>query len=261
MKKHPVLFFYILAFGLSWLGWAPQVAGSRGIAPFDHPAFALGLLLAALGPAIAALIVAGASEGRAGLKALLAPLLAWRVHPAWYLLALVGPVALFAGATLIDAARSGSYAGFKTLVPWYGILTALLTNLLLNVWEEIGWRGFAQQRLQARLQPLAAATLVGLLWGLWHLPLFFVRGHPFAGEPYLPWLLGIVAEAILYAWLYNGARGSLLIVTLFHAAINTVGGVAGASYLGVTVAACVAAAAVVVLVGRSLAYQRSAPPL
>lgn len=256
MKKHPLAAFYLLAFALSWLGWAPHLAGSRGIAPFDHPAFSLTYLLAGLGPAIAAVAVAAASEGRQGVRQLLAPLLAWRVRWVWYLAALTGPVLLFAGATLLDALRSGVPAATKPIGPWSGVLVALLGNVLMNVWEEIGWRGFALPRLQARSQALAAACIAGVLWGLWHLPLFFIQGHPFASEPYLPWLLGIVAESILYTWLYNGARGSLLIVTLFHAAINTVGGVAYAgSYLGVTVAACVLAAAVVVGAGRSLGHR------
>ena|GEM_PF-3364559 len=64
----------------------------------------------------------------------------------------------------------------------------------------------------------------------------------FYSEPFGPWLLGIAAQSILYAWLYNRAQGSLLLVSLFHAAINTVGGVLySGSYLAVTISSCLAA--------------------
>ena len=74
MKRHAVLCFYALALGLSWLGWAPMVAASYGIAPFTHPLFQVLLILPAVGPLLAAVIVTGAGQGRAGVKGLLAGL-------------------------------------------------------------------------------------------------------------------------------------------------------------------------------------------
>jgi len=259
-RKHAVWLFYVLALVISWIGWAPQVAASRGVAPFTHPVFGLGYLLAGLGPALAAVIVVAWSEGRAGLKRLLAPLWAWRVEPGWYLVALLGPVVLFACATLVDSARAGRFIGWILVAPWYGVLLTLLTSLLSNVWEEIGWRGFALPRLQATYTSLMAALIVGVGWAIWHLPLSWIQGHPFGREPLLAWALGILAESVLYAWLYNRTGGSLLIVALFHAAINTVGGLAyGGSYLGVTIAAWVLAAILVAITGPSLAARRAKP--
>ncbi|GIV98818.1 hypothetical protein [Roseiflexus sp.] len=71
MKKHSVVWFYILAFAISWLGWLPMVAGSRGISPFDSPVFQILLILPALGPALAAIIATAASDGKAGINLLL----------------------------------------------------------------------------------------------------------------------------------------------------------------------------------------------
>lgn len=252
-KRYPVLSFYILAFALSWLGLVPAVAGSYGIAPFDQPAFGLYFgLFFTTGPAIAAVVVAGVTSGKKGVRNLFTPLLVWRVNFVWYLMALLGPILLFAGATLVDSVRTGAFIGLKAISPWYGMLLFLVPQLFVNVWEEIGWRGFALPRLQSRYHALTAALVVGVLWGLWHLPLFWIVGNPQSREPFITFLIGIVAQSILYTWLYNSSKGSLLIVSLFHAAINIVGGSAYAgSQLGMTVVSCLAAIILVFVVESS----------
>jgi uncharacterized protein len=235
--RHPVLAYGLLACALAWLGWAPQILGSRGIPPFDHPAFAFANLLAGLSPTVAALVVLGATEERAAIKALLLPLVRWRVSIWWYMIALLGPVALFAIASLVDTIRTGGWVGVQPSVAAPAMIAALAANVAINIWEEIGWRGYALPYLQERHGPLAAALLVGALWAVWHLPLFLVAGHPFAAEPAWRWLVGILGASVIYAWVWNGARRSLLVVTLLHASINTVGGLLyNGSYLGVTLA-------------------------
>lgn len=89
--------------------------------------------------------------------------------------------------------------------------------------EELGWRGFALPRLQARMSALSASLILGLLWALWHLPLYLTAGHPLS-EVFFGWfLLSILADAILFTWIFNNTRGSLLVVLLFHASIATSG--------------------------------------
>lgn len=242
IKKHPLASFYILAFLFSWIGWAPHVAGSRGIAPFTHPAFRLTLLLAGGGPALAATAVTYIMDGKDGLLALYRPLKQWRVSWRWYGAALLGPVLIFGSAAVLPAVWSGTAVPLNVSSLWYAFIFLLISNLLINVWEEVGWRGFALPRWQHRYNALLSALIVGLLWGLWHLPLFFVIGHPFNSEPFTPWLVGVMADSVIYSWLYNSTGGSLFIVTLFHAATNAVGAqFYTGSHLAVTVVVILAA--------------------
>lgn len=243
-----VLRYFTLACAISWLGWLPQILGSRGIAPFDLPLFQLFLLLAAAGPLVAAILVArGLAPG--GGRWLLAPLGAWRARERWLAIAIALPLLLFALAALID--RGGRGLALETSPRLLGLVPLLLVNLIQNGMEEIGWRGFALPQLQRATTPLVASLLVGLMWGVWHLPLFFIVGHPFQSEPFLLWLPGVVAQALIYTWLYNGARGSLLTVTLFHAMINTVGALLYVGSLGaVTVASLLVAGGLLVSPAR-----------
>ncbi len=88
--------------------------------------------------------------------------------------------------------------------------------------EEAGWRGFALPRLQSRFSPMIASIILGSLWGVWHLPLHVMDVGLYGGNPWGA-LIRImdIPRAILFTWLYNRAKGNLLIVMLFHAATNT----------------------------------------
>ncbi|HVH95210.1 MAG TPA: CPBP family intramembrane glutamic endopeptidase, partial [Nocardioidaceae bacterium] len=86
--------------------------------------------------------------------------------------------------------------------------------------EELGWRGFALPRLQARRSALTASLIVGAVWGTYHFPLFLLGSpvRPFA--LFLPFALSCTIMSIFYTWMYNGTGGSLLIAVLLHAATN-----------------------------------------
>lgn len=251
MSKHPLLWFYVLAFGISWLGWVPVAVGSHGIAPFDRPEFQFLLILPALGPALAALIVTWASLGRERAGDLFKALIQWRVGWFWILVAVFGPLVLLAagraltglfGFPVTSAAPQGD------LIPL--AVSALVMSLFSNPWEEVGWRGFALPRLQKRYTALSSTLVVGGLWGLWHLPLFFWIGNPFSEHPFLPWFIGTVASAFLYTWIYNSTRGSLFPVTLFHIALNTWGVVIfGVSVIALAIVEVLAALVILMAFG------------
>lgn len=225
MKRHPLLWFYLLAFLISWLGWAPSVAASRGMTAFAHPAFQALLLLPALGPTIAAVVVTWVTEGRGGVRALMVRLVRWRVGGLWYVVALLIPPLLHLGARGVDLVLGLSTSPTSTTAPTGPLLISfIILSLLSNPWEEVGWRGFALPRLQSRSNALVATLVVGSLWGVWHLPLFLWAGGPMAAHPFVPWLVGVIGESFVYTWLYNETRGSLLIVSLYH----IVGNVSGA---------------------------------
>jgi uncharacterized protein len=174
-------------------------------------------------------------DGAAGVRRLLKSCVRWRVGVRWYVLALVVVPALILVALLVPP---GGVSGFREPVPLLVLsyVPALAIILLVGgpLAEEPGWRGFALPRLQRRLGPLAGSVVLGMLWGLWHLPLFiFVPGYNGAGTgpvgiavPFAVFVGGETGLAVIFTWLFNNARGSVLLTLLLHASANTATGVA-----------------------------------
>jgi uncharacterized protein len=251
MKKHPVLCFYILAFAISWLGWVPLALGSHGIAPFDNPYFQILLIFPVLGPTLAAVIVSVTLHGKTGFRDLFKAFIQWRVGIVWYAIVLLGPTILFFAAQLITR-----LFGLPTIhSEQQGIsffIMVLVSSLVANLWEEAGWRGFALPRLQKQYSALLASLVVGILWGLWHLPLFFWVGGSMSNYPFVPWFIGLLANAFLFTWLYNSTKGSLLLVALFHIALNTAGGlISGVSTIASAIVTSIVAILVIAIFGRT----------
>lgn len=122
------------------------------------------------------------------------------------------------GATLVGLGLLlGSPAQVGVLVPVGALAGALLLNT--GEWlitEETAWRGYALPRLRRRFDPLAASAVLGLLWGLWHLPLFFIPGSFQSSIPFVGFLVSALATSVIIGWVFNRARGSVLVVALFH---------------------------------------------
>jgi membrane protease YdiL (CAAX protease family) len=258
MKKHPLVGFYLLAFGITWVGMVPGALGSHGIAPFDRPWFQVLTIFYAVGPALAALIVSRLADGKTGLQELFHGLMRWRVGPGWYLVSVLGPFVLFVVAQIITKRlglsvipRGMPVAAFPAVILVFAI------SLFANTCEEIGWRGFALPRLQKRFNALMATLVVGVLWGLWHLPLFLWLGQPMSESP-IALFISMVANAFILTWIYNSTQGSIALVALFHFAGNvfgaTVSGVSPVAYALVNVV--VAITLLAVLGGENLSRRQ-----
>ncbi len=225
MKKHPVLWFYILAFLFSWLGWIPQTLQARGLFPLDHPLLTiLFTLLGGGGPTFAALIMASIVDGKDGPGKLFAALFKLRAGWTWHLVAFL-LMPFLAALALALGALFGQPLPDLTGFAWFSLLPLFLGMLLSNVWEEIGWRGFALPHLQKRFNDLVIVLLMGFLWELWHLPLYLNPANPMSGLNPLLFVLFSLALTVIYTWLYNHTRDSLFFVTVFHAMSNTVAAV------------------------------------
>jgi membrane protease YdiL (CAAX protease family) len=232
LRKYPLLSFFVLACALSWSLWIPT-ALVYGTLPRQT-----GLVLAtaaiavgSFGPTSAAILLTALTRGRSGVRELLGRLLAWRVGLRWYLAVLLGPVALGLLALVIGSFLGGPAVGLSAALrsadaPWYLLLIVLLVNFLLllvvggPLGEEVGWRGYTLPRLQADMSALAASILLGVMWGLWHLPLFWIPISDQSRVPLVPFLIYIVAWTLIFTWVYNNTAGSLLIAILFHATVN-----------------------------------------
>jgi uncharacterized protein len=250
MRKYPVTWFYILAFGISWLGMISAVLASRGIAPFYRPYFLVLSIFFAIGPALAAVIVSQVAHGKTGVRDLLKGLTRWRVGVVWYIVAVLSPVLLLTVAQVVT-----KLLGLTVTIPVPQVnlspyvIFSFGVNFLGNTCEEIGWRGFALPRLQKRHNALIATLIVGTLWALWHLPLIFLAG-PMSEYPFL-WFISIVTDAFMYTWIYNSTKGSILLVALFHGSLNIFGAfIPGVSPVVNALLNCVVAIVLVAVLGK-----------
>jgi membrane protease YdiL (CAAX protease family) len=121
---------------------------------------------------------------------------------------------------------------FNLPISWeYGLPPALIVPIGLLLWllgalpEEYGWRGYAMERLLKGNSPLIASLILGLVWGLWHLPLHFISTTTQYVIPIWEYVLQTVVLTIIYTWLYLGTGGSVLVAGIFHAMGNLTGAV------------------------------------
>lgn len=214
--------FFALVLAISLATGAATVAASHSLLPAS--AVQAFLILLIFSPAIVALGLTGRQQGRAGIVALMGRLAAWRVGARWYLAALLLPTVINGGALLANRAAGGATPSLpgglspeQQLVP---LAVMPVYFLLPSLAEELGWRGYALPRLQTRRSALAASLAIGVVWALWHLPLWFVPGSTQGEIPFGWYTVATVAMAVIFTWLFNSTGGSLLPVTLLHASVQ-----------------------------------------
>jgi uncharacterized protein len=210
VRRHPLISFFVLAYAFSWWPW---------------PLYAFGLSpspIVGFGPFFAAVVVLALSGSKAGVMSLLRRMVRWRVAWLWYAAALLLPVAVALGATVLNVllgARSPSSAelgAWPSLIPTFFLL--LLIPGIGGTWEEPGWRGYALPKLQVGRSALSASLILGVVWAFWHLPLMVAA--------LIPWsdIAMVTVQSVVYAWLFNNTGGSVLLVMLFHTMNNVIAG-------------------------------------
>jgi membrane protease YdiL (CAAX protease family) len=265
IKRHPLAAFFTLACSLTWFGgWASDTIYNGTLLSI---ALALPFALLIPGPVIAALLVTAITGGKPGLRALLRGLTQWRVGLRWYLIALLLPSALSLLAVYLNVLLGAPAPTAAQFVPWSSMLFMFGLRLVNPfdgpVMEELGWRGYALPRLQARYSPLTANIILGVVVAIWHLR-WIVNGD--LPVIYLP---AIIAATVLFGWIVNSTRGSVLLALLFHAADGLIiqgnFGLAGADaarLLWLQVAVwCLMAVVVVLARGRNLGSAVTHPTL
>jgi hypothetical protein len=207
--------FLVVAFGLAWtiIGlyiFAPaQLAGLFGALTGQHPLF----YLAVYSPAIAALALVARHTGFAGLKRYLSRLLLWRCSPAWWIFLILGIPMLFVVGALL---KGGLFAAMPSFTSFRSVLAALAFAAIKGPVEEFGWRGLALPLLQRKMAPVWASLVLGVIWGLWHLPAFLVGGTQQSAWAFTPFFIGAVALSVIVTAMFNSSGGSILLPVIFH---------------------------------------------
>jgi uncharacterized protein len=211
-----LLAFFALAFALMWICFF-----TVALVPIAASSTLGGglILLGAFAPAFAALMVTSMAEGRPGVVALLRGVTRWRVSPKYYAFALAYIAAIKLSAATIYRLTTGTWPRLGDS-PLYIIPIAIAFSTPFQAGEEIGWRGYALPQLTARIGLRGASLLLGLIWGVWHLPQFFIRGGDTYQQSLPVFVLQVCAISVAFAWLYARTGRSLLLTMLLHSAIN-----------------------------------------
>jgi uncharacterized protein len=216
LHRHPVATFFALTFAVTWALWLPLVVLQDRMPA--GPGFVL-TLLGSLVPSTMAILVLARLHGGTEVRRLLRRLLMGRVGIGWYV-AIIAMSALALCAVWVSTLLGAPAPVVVATIP--GVVSFFLFSIFPGsaMGEELGWRGFALPRLQARRSALAASLVVGAVWGTYHLPLFLLGSPTRPLALFLPFAISSVIMSVFYTWMYNGTGGSLLIVVLLHAATN-----------------------------------------
>ncbi len=223
--------FFVVVFCWTWFFWI--AAAALGVSAQS----ALGIVLEVLG-------LLGPMLGGIGFTYFTQSKESWReywsriidpkrVRPKWYLIIFLFVPGLFAVAVLLDVASSGSAALvlIRERVAPFLSAPSTIVPFVLGVFiygpfpEELGWRGYALDQLQARWNALVSSLILGAVWTLWHVPLFFIKDTLFYSHgAWSPWfwqfMMEVIPFAVIFTWIFNNTRRSTLAAILFHFMAN-----------------------------------------
>jgi len=220
-KASEAYVFLGLTLALSWfVFWGPlalfKITAISFVSDDKGPWWAIALyIIGGFVPSLVAIFLTWKKEGLSGLR-----LLGWRIIQfklgwRWYVLTFLIVIAGTAGQLTINKLLGNTFNGHLFLEQLGSFLPLLIIGPLS---EEIGWRGYALERLQTRWNALTSSLIVGLVWALWHLPLFMMLGTSYheSGDPFIGFMIKMTASSILYTWLYNNTKHSLWSAILLH---------------------------------------------
>jgi membrane protease YdiL (CAAX protease family) len=228
IRRGPLRAFVVLALALSWIAWIPYILSNHGLGVWDfsYPGGAgqlFGLLPGAyLGPIGSALFVTAVTEGRAGLRAWARRLWHWKVSWRWYVGILLSVPAVMVVSGLLFSGGTLHAPSMQALVAYVPML--LIQMVTTGLAEEPGWRDFALPRAQRRYGAPTAAVLIGLLWGVWHLPLYLTEWGQWPDVAWyrpLEFVAFCITLNVVMTWVFNRTGQSLPMAMLLHVSINT----------------------------------------
>lgn len=170
--------FVLTSYFISWFFWGilALIAGHTGI-KFGQPLFMAFFVPGGLGPTFASFIFINARADKEEFRLFKDQIFKWRINPLWYIFILIIPFILLSLPWTMNYITAGASDIFlrQSIL---SLLIAIPLNILFGGLEEIGWRGILLPGLMKRFSKFTATFFTSLLWSLWHLPLWFVKGSP-----------------------------------------------------------------------------------
>jgi membrane protease YdiL (CAAX protease family) len=224
IKNHPLISYFILAYGVMWFFISPMVIDALELAAIPDALSLVSYILSSLlGPTVAAFWVTNVLEGKEGMRALRQRMFQFRAGLQWYVIIFIVPLVIWIGAYgfVYNGAPFTNLLANPSLLLSVFLPGVLIGLVIPSIGEEPGWRGFALPRLQKQYGPIVGTLILGTLHGVWHLPaLLTPLFDPFTLEGFTHFVLTAIVATFLYTWVYNGSRGNVWIAIVLHASGN-----------------------------------------
>ena len=227
MSRNKIWVFLALAFLWSWVSWFIGLDYLKGgINQESISTFIIFFFVGVYGPTISAVVTTLFFDGPKGFFELIKKLFVWKVPFKSYLYIIILPILFVSIGIVLYRYFIGEIGNFDKMACLL-IPTVLLAGSYAGpLGEELGWRGFLLPEFQKTFSNLKSAIFIGLIWFVWHIPLFFapfgtlVSGGPISFVPVVTYFVMLICLSIIITWLVVNSRGSVLIAVLFHLSIN-----------------------------------------
>lgn len=215
--KRSLLWFFICTFAWSWVWWTPRILMTYNIISLPGWVGQIFSGVALFGPTIIAIIITAINSGGIGVKNLLKKMVNVKFNKIWLIPVFLVPLVVSGSAFLISILAFGYTLDANFYNGGY-LVGAVFIGFFVGgpLAEELGWRGFALDRIQNRMNAFNASLLLGAIWSLWHLPLHFIDGTTQYFVPIWAFFCMNTVSTFLYTWVYNNTNKSVLVAILFH---------------------------------------------
>jgi membrane protease YdiL (CAAX protease family) len=223
-ENRNLFLFFLIAYGFTWLFWISETLASRGLLGSSILVdFLLGPYNpAAWGPFVSAVLLSVWHNKGTGLLGLLKRGVEVRFPKRWWIPTFLLCPLMIGGAFLISILAGNSIPELDWIADPFLLVSSFFLILVTGgpLQEEFGWRGYALPRLQGRFNALYSSLILGFMWGLWHLPYFFIGTEITYAYGIFPQIFTAIMLSILLTWLFNNTRGSVLVSLIFHNTFN-----------------------------------------
>ncbi|GAB6929156.1 CPBP family intramembrane metalloprotease [Paenibacillus sp. JCM 10914] len=213
-SKNIAISFVILTIGITWiLWWGIVIANQYGYLTYGTP---LMLVLYMIGgntiPIIAIILLLKLKEMTG--KELIRKIFGFKQPIRFYIFIIIAAVVSYVIPIVMDTST--------ITAPLYIALLSLPIMIVGGGLEEVGWRLILQPNLEKKMNFTFATLLTGVVWAIWHLPLFFMKGTNQYTWNFFAFAITVIGLSFILAAIYK-ISGSIWLCILFHAIWNALG--------------------------------------
>jgi len=223
-EARSLVLYFLIAYGFTWLFWISEALAARGLL---GSSILVDFLLgphnpAAWGPFVSAILLTFWYKKGRGVIGLLKKGVDYGFAKVWWIPTILLCPIIIGGALLTAILAGESIPELYWISSPFLIVVNFVVILLTGgpLQEEFGWRGYALPRLQSRFNALVSSIILGFMWGLWHLPYFFIATEITYAYGIIPQIFTAILLSILLTWLFNNTGGSILVSLIFHNMFN-----------------------------------------